>query len=247
MVELVAVGRLARVLRALDALRPRRPRPTVAAALVWRVVARVSDQCVVVGAGNPHQPKASLRPHGAIRDPARGARRRRGGAVLASCGGGDPPPATGARPGSGVGAARLAARPRARVDRGVRRVPEVLTRGRAAPRAHAIRAQEHTHIAAARARPIKDLGGDASRPVASARSTSRTFPRLRSARGRAPLRRGPRGAPGARLPRGAHRVPDARAEATAAGICSDEATTSRTVRMLQGLPAAEGPFVTGAL
>ena len=33
----------------------------------------------------------------------------------------------------------------------------------------------------------------------------------------------------------------------AAGICSDEANHLGAVRVLQGLPAAQGPFVTGAL
>jgi hypothetical protein len=42
-------------------------------------------------------------------------------------------------------------------------------------------------------------------------------------------------------------LPERELRVEVARICADEASHLATVRVLQGLPAAEGPFVTGAL
>jgi hypothetical protein len=42
-------------------------------------------------------------------------------------------------------------------------------------------------------------------------------------------------------------LPDLALRTEAARVCGDEGNHLATVRVLQGLPAAQGPFVTGAL
>jgi rubrerythrin len=164
--------------------------------------------------------------------------------VLASCGGGDPPPSTGAKPGSGAALlGSLLALERASVA-AYGACLEVLT-GDARQEIQAIRAQERQH-AAALERLITDLGGDPP-PGRSAEEYARTLPRLRT------------GADALRFVQDLEErqvraylealaeLPDLGLRKAAAGTCADEANHLATARVLQGLPAAEGPFVTGAL
>src|SRR5829696_8698973 len=101
-VELVAVGRPARVLRPEDCLHDSVVRAEVSAAFVRRIVTRVRDELVPMRVRDPHRVKASLR----LMALSLTRREALGGAaaalILASCGGGDPPPSTGPRPGSGA-------------------------------------------------------------------------------------------------------------------------------------------------
>jgi rubrerythrin len=164
--------------------------------------------------------------------------------VLASCGGGDPPPPTGAKPGSGAALlGSLLALERASVA-AYGACLEVLS-GNARAEIQAIRAQERHH-AVALERLISDLGGDPP-PGRRAEEYARTFPRLRT------------GADALRFAQDLEErqvranlealteLPDRDLRIAAAAICGDEAVHLAAVRVLQGLPAAGGPFVTGAL
>ena len=164
--------------------------------------------------------------------------------VLTSCGGGDPPPAGGARPGSGAAllGSLLALEHAAVAAYGA--CEEVLT-GDALREARAIREQERAHVTRLEGL-IRDLGGDPPRGR-SAEEYARTFPRLRT--------------PDDALRFADHLeqsqvrayldaltdLPDLGLRGAAAEIGADEGAQLATVRVLAGLPAAEGPFVTGAL
>ena len=164
--------------------------------------------------------------------------------VLASCGGGDPPPPGGAKPGSGAALlGSLLALERA-VAAAYEACDEVLG-GDALLTARAIREQELEHAARLEGL-IRDLGGE---PPAgrSAREYARTFPRLRSAEGALRFadhleQRQVRAYLDALTD-----LPDLGLRGAAAEIGADEGMQLGAVRVLQGLPAAEGPFVTGAL
>jgi hypothetical protein len=164
--------------------------------------------------------------------------------VLASCGGGDPPPATGPRPGSGAALlGSLLALERASVA-AYGACVDVL-RGQARREVHAMRVQERGH-ASRLEQLIAELGGEPP-PGRSAEEYARTFPRL--------------GTPADALRfvqdleerqvraylEALTDLPDVDLRREAAGICGDEANHLAGARVLQGLPAAEGPFVTGAL
>ena len=163
---------------------------------------------------------------------------------VASCGGGDPPPATGAKPGSGAALlGSLLALERASFA-AYSACLEVLD-GQEHQQVHAMRAQERGH-AARLEQLIGELGGEPP-PGRSAEEYRRTFPRLRS------------GADALRFVQDLEErqvraylealteLPDLELRKEAAGICGDESNHLATARVLQGLPAAEGPFVTGAL
>jgi hypothetical protein len=162
---------------------------------------------------------------------------------VASCGGGDPPPATGAKPGSGAALlGSLLALERASVA-AYDACLEVL-RGDARAEVRAIRSQDQAH-AAALERLISDLGGDPP-PGRSAEEYARNFPRLET-QGDA-LRfaqdleeRQVRACLEALMD-----LPDPDLRDAAAAICGDEGAHLAAIRVLQGLPAAEAPFVTGA-
>jgi hypothetical protein len=164
--------------------------------------------------------------------------------VLASCGGGDPPPGGGPRPGSGAAlySSLLALQHAAVAAYGA--CEEVL-RGNALAQARAIREQER-QIGTRFATLITDLGGTPP-PGRSAEEYARTFPRLRSEADALHFandleQRQLRASFDALndLPREGQRV-------NAVGAGSLHAQHLAAIRLLQGLPAAQGPFVTGAL
>src|SRR4051794_22931454 len=164
--------------------------------------------------------------------------------VLASCGGGDPPPATGPRPGSGAALlGSLLALERASFA-GYGSCLEVLSGD---PRAelHAIRAQESTHISGLE-RAIEDLGGPPA-PGRSRAEYERTFPRLRTADDALRFAEDLEERQVRAYLEAITEFPALELRLHAGGICADEGSHLATVRVLQGLPAAQGPFVTGAL
>ena len=164
--------------------------------------------------------------------------------VLASCGGGDPPPSTGPRPGSGIALlGSLLALERASFA-AYGACLEVLT-GDARAEVHAIRAQEHAHIAGLE-RAIEDLGGKPA-PGRDRAEYDRTFPTLRSPEDALRFAEDLEERQVRAYLEALTEFPALELRLTAAGICSDEANHLGTVRVLQGLPATQGPFVTGAL
>ena len=164
--------------------------------------------------------------------------------VLASCGGGDPPPATGPRPGSGAALlGSLLALERASFA-AYGACLEVL-RGEERAQLQAIRAQERGH-AARLERLITDLGGEPP-PGRSAEEYERTFPRLRTPADALRFTQDLEERQVRAYLEALTDLPDVELRRAAAGIGADEANHLATARVLQGLPAAEGPFVTGAL
>ena len=164
--------------------------------------------------------------------------------VLASCGGGDPPPATGPRPGSGVALlGSLLALERASFA-AYSSCLDVLT-GDPRTAVQAIRAQERSH-AAALARAIEDLGGTPP-PGRSRAEYERTFPMLRTADDALRFAEDLEERQVRAYLEAVTEFPALDLRLRAAGICADEANHLGAVRVLQGLPAAQGPFVTGAL
>jgi rubrerythrin len=165
--------------------------------------------------------------------------------VLASCGGGeDPPPGGGPKPGSGAALlGSLLAQERA-VIAAYDACAEVLG-GDALRQIRAIRAQERGHASRLEAL-ITDLGGDPP-PGRSAAEYARTFPRLRSAEDALRFAEDLEQRQVRAYLEALAELPDPGLRTDAARICGDEATHLAAVRVLQGLPAAQGPFVTGAL
>ena len=166
--------------------------------------------------------------------------------VLGSCGGGDPPPRQRAEPGLGRRAARsLLALEHATVA--AYGACEEVLRGDALAQARAIREQERGHARRPRAADHR-ARRRAARQAGAPRSTPRTFPRLREPR---PTRSAsPTTSSSARCAPTSTRsrtCPRPRLRQAAADIGADEAEHLAAVRVLRGLPAAEGPFVTGAL
>ena len=164
--------------------------------------------------------------------------------VLASCGGGDPPPAGGARPGSDAALyGSLLALQHATVA--AYGACEEVLRGEALAEARAIREQERA-VAGRLAIVITGLGGDPPSGK-SAEEYAGTFPRLRSAADALHFaddleQRQLRAYLDALTD-----FPGAGDRATAADIGAGQAAHLAAIRVLRGLPAAEGPFVTGAL
>jgi len=165
-------------------------------------------------------------------------------AVLASCGGGDPPPSTGPRPGSGAALlGSLLALERAAVA-AYGTCAELLSR-RALGQILAIRAQERAH-ASRLERLITDLGGEPP-PGRSAEEYARTFPRLRSAEDALHFAEDLKERQVRAYLEALAELPSAALRLEAARTCADEANHLAALRVLRGLPAAQGPFVTGAL
>jgi hypothetical protein len=164
--------------------------------------------------------------------------------VLASCGGGDPPPATGPRPGSGIALlGSLLALERASFA-AYGACLDVLS-GNTRQQVHAIRAQERTHAAGLEG-AIEDLGGTPP-PGRSAAEYERTFPRLRTPEDALRFAEDLEERQVRAYLEAVAEFPALELRLRAAGICADEGNHLATVRVLQGLPAAQGPFVTGAL
>jgi rubrerythrin len=164
--------------------------------------------------------------------------------LLASCGGGDPPPASGPKPGSGAALlGSLLALERASVA-AYGACLEVLD-GRARAEIEAMRDQERAH-AAALERLITGLGGDPP-PGRSAEEYARTFPRLQTSTDALRFAQDLEERQVRAYLEALMELPDEDLRSAAAAACGDEANHLATARVLQGLPAAEGPFVTGAL
>lgn len=164
--------------------------------------------------------------------------------VLASCGGGDPPPPTGPRPGSGAALlGSLLALERAAVAAFGACAEHV--RGRAGQQVRAIRAEERGH-ASRLERLIADLGGEPP-PGRSAEEYARSFPRLRSSEDALHFAEDLKEREVRAYLEALTELPAVGLRMEAARICADEANHLAAIRVLRGLPAAEGPFVTGAL
>jgi rubrerythrin len=165
-------------------------------------------------------------------------------AVLASCGGGDPPPSSGPRPGSGAALlGSLLALERAAVA-AYGACAELLS-GHAQQQVRAIRAQERGH-ASRMERLITDLGGQ---PPAgrSAEEYARTFPRLESAEDALRFAEDLKERELRAYLEALTELPSASLRLEASRTCADEANHLAALRVLRGLAAAQGPFVTGAL
>jgi rubrerythrin len=167
-----------------------------------------------------------------------------GALVLASCGGGDPPPGSGPRPGSGAALlGSLLALERATVA-AYGACEEVLS-GDALGSARAIAEQERAHATRLEGL-IRDLGGDPP-PGRSASEYERTFPRLRSAADALRFADHLEQRQVRAYLEALAELPDLDLRGAAAEIGADEGRHLAAVRVLQELPAAQGPFVTGAL
>ena len=163
--------------------------------------------------------------------------------VLGSCGG-DPPPGRGPRPGSGAALyGSLLALQNATVA--AYGACEEVLRGEALAQARAIREQERA-VAGRLAIAITGLGGDPPSGK-SAEDYAGTFPRLRSA---ADALHFADDLEQRQLRAYLDALTDfagAGDRATAADIGAGQAAHLAAIRVLRGLQAAEGPFVTGAL
>ena len=164
--------------------------------------------------------------------------------ALASCGSGDPPRSGGAQAGSGAALLSSLLALEYAVIAAYDACGEVLT-GPALDATRAIRSVEEEH-GRRLAELIRGLGGE---PPAgkSAAEYARTFPRLRSAADALRFARHLEERQVRGYLQGLEQLPDLGLRADAAELCADEGAQLATVRVLAGLPAAEGPFVTGAL
>jgi rubrerythrin len=164
--------------------------------------------------------------------------------VLGSCGGGDPPPSTGPAPGSGAALlGSLLALERAAVA-AYGACAERLS-GQAFDEIEAIRAQERGH-AGRLGRLIRDLGGEPP-PGRSADEYARTFPRLESAADALRFAEDLKERELRAYLEALTELPSLELRTEASRTCADEANHLGAIRVLRRLPAAQGPFVTGAL
>jgi hypothetical protein len=164
--------------------------------------------------------------------------------VLASCGGGDPAPSSGPRPGPGAALlGSLLALERASLA-ALEACMEV-AHGRVHQQIRAMRAQERGH-AARLARLITELGGDPP-PGRGQEEYARTFPRLRSTEDALRFAEDLKQRQVRAYLEALAELPDPALRVEIARTCGDEGNQLATVRVLQGLPAAQGAFVTGAL
>jgi rubrerythrin len=164
--------------------------------------------------------------------------------VLASCGGGDPPPPTGPQPGSGIAllGSLLALERASWAAYGA--CLDALS-GHARQQVHAIRSQERHH-ASRLGRLIEELGGTPP-PGRSHAEYQRTLPRLRTPEDALRFAEDLEERQVRAYLEAVTDFPALELRLDAAGICADEGNHLATVRVLQGLPPAQGPFVTGAL
>lgn len=174
----------------------------------------------------------------------RGALGAAAAVTLASCGSSDPPPSAGARAGSGAALLSSLLALEHAVIAAYDACGEVLT-GRALAEVRAIRGVEESH-ARRLAGLIRGLGGEP--PAGKTRAEyDRTFPRLRASEDALRFARHLEERQVRGYLQGLAQLPDPELRAAAAELCAAEAAQLATVRVLAGLPAAEGPFVTGAL
>jgi rubrerythrin len=165
--------------------------------------------------------------------------------VLASCGGGDdPPPGGGPQPGSGAALlGSLLALEHAAVA--AYAACEDVLHGDALRNAHAIAEQERRHVTRLQGL-IRDLGGDPP-SGRSAEEYARTFPRLRDGRDALRFAEDLEERQVRAYLEALAELPDVGLRSAAGEIAADEGEHLAVLRVLQGLPAADGPFVTGAL
>ena len=144
--------------------------------------------------------------------------------VLASCGGGDPPPSTGPKPGSGAA---------------------LLGSLLALEEVRAIRAQELRHARRLEGL-IRSLGGEPP-PGRSPEEYARSFPRLESPADALRFAEDLKEREVRAYLEALTELPSVELRTQASRICADEGNHLGAIRVLRGLPAAQGPFVTGAL
>ena len=165
-------------------------------------------------------------------------------AVLASCGGGDPPPSTGPAPGSGAALlGSLLALERAAIAAYGSCAGRLS--GRALENVRALRAPEAEH-ARRLEQLITDLGGEPA-PGRSHDEYAREFPRLDSAEDALRFAEDLKERELRAYLEALTELPSLELRSEAARICADEGNHLGAVRVLRDLPAAQGPFVTGAL
>jgi hypothetical protein len=164
--------------------------------------------------------------------------------VLASCGGEDPPPGGGARPGSGAALLGSLLALEHAVVAAYATCEEVL-RGDALRNARLIASQERQHVTRLQGL-IRGLGGDPP-PGRRPEEYARTFPRLRDSRDALRFAEDLEQRQVRAYLEALTELPDLELRSAAAQIAADEGAQLGAVRVLQGLPAAQGPFVTGAL
>lgn len=164
--------------------------------------------------------------------------------VLASCGGSDPAPAGRARPGSGAALlGSLLALEHAVVA--AYRACEPKLDGDPLREVRAIVDQERGHVTRLQGL-IRDLGGDPPHGR-SAEEYARTFPLLGSADDALHFADELEQRQVRAYLEALGELPDLSLRGAAAEIAADEGEHLAAVRLMRGLPAAEGPFVTGAL
>jgi hypothetical protein len=163
--------------------------------------------------------------------------------LLGSCGGDDPPPG-GAKPGSGVALlSSLLALQHATVA--AYGACEEVLRGDALAEARAIRVQEREDAGRLEA-AIRELGGDP--PAGKGKAEyARTFPRLRSEADALLFADHLEQRQVRAYLDAVKDFTQAGSRTTAAGIGARQGGHLAAIRVLRGLPAAQGPFVTGAL
>jgi rubrerythrin len=164
--------------------------------------------------------------------------------VLASCGGDDPPPGGGPKPGSGAALLGSLLALEHAVVAAYAACEDVLDSD-ALRTAHAIAEQERRHVTRLQ-QLIRDLGGDPP-SGRSAEEYARTFPRLGTGRDALRFAEDLEQRQVRAYLEALAELPDLGLRSAAAEIAAEEGEHLAAVRVLQGLPAAEGPFVTGAL
>jgi rubrerythrin len=164
--------------------------------------------------------------------------------VLASCGGDDPPPGGGPKPGSGAALLGSLLALEHAVVAAYAACEDVL-RGDALRSARAIAEREREHVARLEGL-LRDLGG-APPSGRSAEEYARTFPRLESGHDALRFAEDLEQRQVRAYLEALAELPDVELRTATAEIAADEGEHLGAVRVLQGLPAAEGPFVTGAL
>ena len=165
-------------------------------------------------------------------------------AALASCGGGDPPPSTGPKPGSGAALlGSLLALERAAIA-AFGDCAEHLD-GHARENVRAIEAQERGHARRLEGM-IRGLGGEPP-PGRTAEEYARSFPHIETAADALSFAEDLKEREVRAYLEALTELPSLELRTQASRIGAEEGTHLGAIRVLRGLPAAQGPFVTGAL